>query len=216
MYAEVKNNEIVRTRVRPNWLDLDGNKIEEDSIFIANDIYPIVRENPEYDPKTQVKKQKSISEWEIRNDHVFIPYTVEDVPLSKIIIKKTRQIEADRIARTQYMPWTVPSSGTQVQVKIAEEPKKERLTWLSGKANKADSRIRRGLDMDDVDGDKYLIAADDSRHEMTADDWLALGERMDSWITEHVFAAKQHIQAVQDLTTVQDVIDYDFSTGWPS
>jgi hypothetical protein len=129
---------------------------------------------------------------------------------------KYTEIEAERVRRTELMPYTTPD-GVDVEVKLREEsPSKPRQTWLSGKANKADSRIRRGLGMDDVDGDKYLIAADDSRHAMTADDWLDLGERMDSWITGHVFAAGQHMANVRALTSMQDVIDYDYSTGWPT
>jgi hypothetical protein len=123
------------------------------------------------------------------------------------------QIEADRIARTQYMPWTVPSSGTQVQVKIAEEPPgKPRQTWLSGTCSWGLACVQEGTP-DEVDD---LIAADDSLHSMTAQEWVQFGKALKVWVRDNLMAAKQHIANVQALDTVQDVIDYDFSTGWPS
>lgn len=140
----------------------------------------------------------------------------KDDALSIVKEEKLKEIGRERTRRMELMPYTAPDG--EVEVKLREEPPiKPRQTWLSSKAGKAESRIRRGLNMDDVDGDKYLIAADDTKHEMTADDWLDLGEKIDSWITGHIFAATQHIQAVKDLGTVEDVEGYDYTKDhWPS
>lgn len=216
-YMRVENKKAIRfVGGKPNWFNSDGQEITDDTVFIQGGIYPLDDAKPEYDPKTQRIKAKSMDEWIVHDDHVEKTWDVIDKSLDEVKQERLTEIEQERTRRTELMPYTTPV-GTDVEVKLKEEsPNKPRQTWLSGKANKADSRIRRNLDMDDVDGDKYLIAADDSRHEMTADDWLDLGEKMDSWITGHVFAASQHMQAVKDLETVQEVIDYDFSDGWPS
>jgi len=126
--------------------------------------------------------------------------------------QKYAEIEAERVSRTEYMPWTVPSSGTQVQVKIQEEPpNKPRQTWLSGTSSWGLAKVQAGTP-DETDS---LIAADDSLHSMTASEWVDFGVALKEWVRDNLMTAKQHIANVQALADVQDIIGYDFSGGWP-
>ena len=134
----------------------------------------------------------------------------EDPDLDTFREQKYAEIESERILRTAYMPWTVPSTGTQVQVKIAEEPPaKPRQTWLSGTGSWALSRVVKDMSSDTDE----LIAADDTLHTMTASEWVDFGEALKHWVQDNLMAAKQHTQSVQALTDVQSIIDYNYSTG---
>ena len=136
----------------------------------------------------------------------------EDPDLDTFREQKYAEIESERILRTTYMPWTIPSTGTQVQVKIAEDaPAKPRMSWLSGTSSWGLARVQEGAP-NETDS---LIAADDTLHEMTAEEWVQFGKAMKQWIRDNLMAAKQHMASVQALTAVQDVIDHDWSTGWP-
>ena len=127
--------------------------------------------------------------------------------------QKYAEIEAERVSSTEYMPWTVPSSGTQVKVKIQEEPpNKPRQTWLTGTSAWGLACVQEGTP-DETDD---LIAADDSLHTMTAQEWVQFGKALKEWVRDNLMAAKMHMTNVQALTTVQDVIDYDYSGGWPT
>jgi hypothetical protein len=137
----------------------------------------------------------------------------EDPDLDTFRQQKYAEIEQERISRTQFMPWTIPSSGTQVEVKIAEEPPgKPRQTWLSGTCSWGLACVQEGTP-DELD---TLIAADDSLHSMTASEWVQFGKALKLWVRDNLMAAKQHIANVQALDTAQDVIDYDYSSEWPT
>src|SRR6056297_1823043 len=136
----------------------------------------------------------------------------EDPDLDTFRQQKNAEIEQERINHTQFMPWTVPSSGTQVQVKIAEEPPgKPRQTWLAGTSAWGIACVQEGTP-DETDN---LIAADDSLHSMAAQEWVQFGKALKTWVRDNLMAAKQHMANVKDLTAVQNIIDYDFSGGWP-
>ena len=126
---------------------------------------------------------------------------------------KSGVIELYRARLTQYMPYTTPD-GAEVQVKIAEEPpNKPRQTWLAGASAKALAAKVKGESFAND-----LIAADDTRHSMSEDDWITLGEMLHQWIKDHIDVAREHIANVKALDTVDDVIAYDITTNpeWPS
>lgn len=123
-----------------------------------------------------------------------------------------QQIDNERVKNITYMPWTVPSTGTQVHVKIAEEPPhKPRQTWLSGTSSWGLACVQEGTP-DETD---TLIAADDSLHSMTASEWVQFGKALKVWVRDNLMAAKQHMANIQALTDEQSIISYDYSTGWP-
>jgi len=129
----------------------------------------------------------------------------------KFIAEKAEEIEQERIKRTEFMPYTTPD-GIDVQVKVGEKPPhKPRQTWLAGTAAWGIANIQKGTP-NEVDS---LIAADDTSHDMTAEQWVDFGITLKSWIKDNVMAAKEHMANVRDLTTVENVQNYDTSTGWP-
>lgn len=229
-YAKIKGNEILKTGSRSTWYypknhsDHPGEKITDDSIYAQGGIdpdanavcwRPISDENkPSYDPETEKPpKPKAQSEWEIKSDRVI---KVWDDPVAKSLDevkdKKLREIEQERVRRTELMPYTTPD-GVDVEVKLKEEPPgKPRQTWLSGTCAWALAEVQDG-NPDETDN---LIAEDDSLHTMKASDWVQFGKALKAWVRDNLMITKQHMQAVRDLETVNDVIDYDFSEGWPS
>lgn len=136
----------------------------------------------------------------------------EDPDLDTFRQQKYAEIEAERASRTELMPYTTPD-GVSIEVKLTEDsPTKPRMSWLSGTSSWGLAEVQEG----NPDATDSLIAADDTLHEMTASEWVQFGKAMKQWIRDNLMAAKQHIQAVKALTTVQDVVDYDYSSGWPS
>jgi hypothetical protein len=45
---------------------------------------------------------------------------------------------------------------------------------------------------------------------------VQFGKALKLWVRDNLMAAKQHIANVQALDTAQDVIDYDYSSEWPT
>lgn len=155
----------------------------------------------------------------VRNGRILNPENswfdgiTEDPDLDTFKNEKYTEIENERISRTELIPWTVPSTSTQVQVKIAEEPpSKPRQTWLSGTSSWGLACVQEGTSGETDD----LIAADDSLHTMTASEWVDFGKSLKVWVRDNLMTAKQHIQSVQALIDVQSVINYDISQGWPT
>ena len=128
--------------------------------------------------------------------------------------QKIMEVETERVRRMEQMPFTIPSSGTQVQVKIAEQPpNKPRQTWLSGASSRALAAIVQNTTMPDTV--KKLRAADNNEYDMTEDDWVKLGEKLHSWGKGHIDAASQHIADIQGYTTVDEVQGHDLTKYWP-
>lgn len=126
--------------------------------------------------------------------------------------QKYKEIEQERLKRTKIMPWTIPSSNTQVNVKIEENPPdKPRQTWLAGSSAWGIANVQKG-NSDEIDD---LIAADDSAHPMTAQEWVDFGIALKQYIKNHVMAAKQHWQDIGSYTTINEVINHDLTKYWP-
>jgi len=145
-------------------------------------------------------------------DNLWFANITEDPDLDTFKEELYEKIENERVNRTQLMPWTIPSTGVSVQVKIGEDaPGKPRMSWLSGNSAWGIMEVQDG----NPDVTDTLIAADDTLHTMTASEWKEFGRAMKYWIGDNVIAAKQHLNAVKNLTNLQDILDYDYLTGWP-
>ncbi len=142
----------------------------------------------------------------------FFGFSDQQDAFDKFIAEKFEEIEQERIKRTELMPYTTPDA-VDVEVKIQEEPpNKPRQTWLSGTSSWGLAKVQAGTP-DETDS---LIAADDSLHSMTASEWVDFGVALKEWVQDNLMTAKQHMANVQALADVQSIIDYDYSTGWPS
>ena len=213
MYAVVQDGVVQKTRGMPKWFDSDGNQITDNSVFIEDGIYPLDTTPPSYDPDTQYIQEQSMDKWTIETDYVKKTYDVIDRSLDDVKRIFVMKIENERINRTKLMPWTVPSTGTEVEVKLSEDaPSKPRQTWLSGTSSWGVAKVQEG----NSDATDDLIAADDSTHTMTASEWVEFGKAIKSWIKDNLMTAKYHKGNIEDQTTVDDVVNYDYSTDWPS
>jgi len=132
-------------------------------------------------------------------------------PLEQAKMDKMAEVEVERVRRTEQMPFTIPSSGTSVQVKIAEQPpSKPRQTWLSGASSRAlAAKVESSTMTED------MIAADDTRHSMNEDDWVQLGKELHNWVRAHIDAASQHMADIQGYTTVDEVQGHNLTLYWP-
>ena len=148
-----------------------------------------------------------------KNSSHFSGFSDQQDAFDKFIGEKVQEIETERIKRTNLMPYTTPD-GAEVQIKIAEEPpSKPRQTWLAGASARA---IAAKVKSESMTED--LIAANDSRHSMSEDDWITLGEALHQWIKDHIDVADEHVANIMALDTVEDVKAYDITTNpeWPS
>ncbi|MFW6303994.1 MAG: hypothetical protein ACOC2L_05165, partial [Candidatus Sumerlaeota bacterium] len=57
---------------------------------------------------------------------------------------------------------------------------------------------------------------ENNEHELSGDELIDMAEAVSNWVQGHYSNAWAHKDNVRALETVQDVIDYDFSEGWPS
>ena len=145
-------------------------------------------------------------------DNPWFSNIIEDPDLDTFKEDVYAQIEQKRVDNTQLMPWTIPGTEESIQIKIGEEPPdKPRMSWLSGNSSWALIEVQDGnLELTDP-----LIAADDSIHVLTVSQWIEFGRALKYWIGNNVISAKIHLNNVKALTNLQDILDYDYSTGWP-
>ncbi|MFW6247011.1 MAG: hypothetical protein ACOC22_02450 [bacterium] len=146
------------------------------------------------------------------NPH-FEGFSDQQDAFDKFIAEKAEEIEEERVKRTELMPYTTPD-GEDVEVKLLEEPpNKPRQTWLSGTCSWGLAEVQDN-NPDETDD---LIAADDTTHTMKASDWVEFGKKMKKWVKDNLMAAKQHVQNVKDLESIEEIKDYDYTTNyWPS
>ena len=144
-------------------------------------------------------------------DNIYFQNIIEDPDLDIFKEELYVLIEQKRVENTQLMPWVVPSSGTNIEIKIGEEPPdKPRMSWLSGNCSWGLIEVQAGnTELTDI-----LIAADDSLHELTVQEWIEFGRGLKHWIGNNVIIAKTHLNNVKALTTLQDILDYDYQSGW--
>ncbi len=194
-------------------LRFDGEKLLD--IATLSEFY-VVRRDGSWElhvvevPGSQLVQMSHKQKWRLINDDGMYRLKTDDELLQEAKEKKFLEVGKERARRYVLMPYTTPA-GSNIQVKIGEEASKPRQTWLAGASS-------RGLaaKVKDQSFEDDLIAANDTRHTMDREGWIDFGEKLHQWMRDHIDAASYHIQDIKDLTTIEDVENYDVTSGyWP-
>jgi hypothetical protein len=105
-FVKLKNGKPFEVVSRPNWLEMDGSEITDDTRFIEAGIWPLVHEDFEYDHYTQEATRKEIADWQINDNNVTVTYEVTDRPLEDA--KTLLKMEVDRIRYRKIYSENIP------------------------------------------------------------------------------------------------------------
>lgn len=209
MYANVENNQVTGLRRRPKWLDQDGNPIS-DAKLIDENIYPVVREDPDYDPKTQRKRQKPMDQWEVKSDHVFVPYEVEDksVEERQKALKRRAERQLQSVLEAGYadsddVRWPLTPNARERVLELTQRIQEYR-------DGKVSTELPNGKDK------ARLWDAEGNRHRLTPDEIVAISERGTDFKDQAEDRLEELLDQIEAAESHDDLDEIDVESGWPS
>lgn len=96
LYVKVINGIAVDVVAKPKWFDNNGNKIDDDQLFIEDGIYPLQKINPEYNIYTEKATLADMSNWEVTSTCVIETYNIESLSIDEIKKNYQRSIKITR------------------------------------------------------------------------------------------------------------------------
>lgn len=199
-YAQIENNQIANTGPRPRWLDDEGNPVT-DEVLADHGRLPVVYDTPEHDETLQRITINAKSEWLIETKRVVATYTVHDIPIEQI---RDAKLQEATDMRWQVMTggMTLPN-GVSIGTGIDDQ---NRITSVVANASLA------GLtDTDEVD-----FKAESGWVRATIADIKGIAGAVGQFVQACYTAEWEHHDAIDMLTTREEIAAYDASAGWPS
>lgn len=225
MYAKIVNNEIIKLGSRPSWYypknhpNYPGEQITDDSVFIqgglipdpgASCFYPISNEEkPTHDPEIEyIPKQKTQNEWEIKSDRVIIKW---DMPVAKTLdIVKSEKCTKINQKRDQMQSLSLEYSFPDGETGHIQRRDQKDERNIQGIASAAISLVVIG----DTTNQIHFTDEDNIKHLMTGSEGIQFGLFVQQDYANLHDNARQHKDAVNALSTVNEVKNYDYLIGW--
>jgi hypothetical protein len=125
------------------------------------------------------------------------------------------QVEQQRQKQCEVLPYPL-YDGQFVQIKVKEEPPhKPRFSWIMGAGAWGQMKVAQG----NPEETKTLIAADDTVHTISAEEWCSIGEALSTWIDTNLQVALSHVSVISQLqqaVNLSGLKDYNVMIGWPT
>ena len=224
-YAYIENGLVVSTQRRPDWRNDDGS-IVSDELLASNGYVPVVDTVPLHDYETQYIERLPEDQWRVFNDRVEVSYSVYDKTLSEIVALRVKEIS--NYYQSLLNGGFLYDFGTTKHATFSNG-----LTELAGK-RVLQTRVRdreRWLVTSQV-ANQYVNAGtpdaqmrdfrteDNARIPMTAQDAVNCLNAMQSFFGLALDAMWYHKDAINVLAqqtdvTSEDILGYDYTTGWP-
>lgn len=198
-YAKIENDQIVKIGPRPRWFNDGGEPLTAEQ-WLSFGYYPITYQTPEYDPYLQRVILKPHSEWVIESDQVVATYDVEDIGIEEL---RQMKLESATAMRWQVMTggMTLPN-GVQVGTTIDDQ---NRITSVV-----ANAELTGLTDADEVDfkaASGWILVSIGQIKAMAG----AIGQFVQACYS----AERAHHEAIDMLTTPEQINAYNINDGWP-
>lgn len=199
MYAVIENDKIISLESRPKWFDSDMNPVS-DEILLFNGYYKVVYDLQEYIPELQKLVIRHRDDWIIQEDCVVATYDVIDISIEDL--KRNRQYDVTQKRWDVMVGGVTLPNGVIVNSSIEDQ---NRITSIVANASLV------GL----TDEDVVDFKASNGWASISIAQIKIIAGVIGQLVQTCYSVERGHFEAINELTTREDVLAYDINSNWP-